>query len=210
MKSLTGATWPSRLRSLFNEARQGQPHADPPEARYYGAYNMLFLSCFGGPYLPYFTVAPNSPPLRLSLRHTDHPMVCFVVSDTNGHPVLVAEIKDDSWADRADLRAEADDRMRQWVKAVLPDCRLPRVYGLSLLGTSLRVYVGNVATGEIEPALATCPSSGRNLPNDFLEGAWNVDIISDEGFTKMKEIVGYIVANLYCTKEGKTCSLIDL
>ena len=115
--------------------------------------------------------------------------------DMNRHPVLVAEIKDDSWADRADLRAEADDRMHQWVNAVLPDCRLPSVYGLSLLGTSLRVYVGNVATGKVEPALATCPSSGRNLPNDFLEGAWNIDILSDEGFTKMKEIVGDIVTN---------------
>ena len=110
-------------------------------------------------------------------------------------PVLVAEIKDDNWADRADLRAEADDRMRQWFNAVLPDCRLPRVYGLSLLGTSLRVYVGNVATGEVEPAFATCPSPDRTLPHDFLEGAWNIDILSDEGFAKMKDIVGDIVAN---------------
>ena len=114
-----------------------------------------------------FTVAPSSPPLQLSLRGADYPKVCFVVWDWRHRPVLVAEIKDDSWADRADLRAEADDWMRQWFNPVLPDCRLPRVYGLSLLGASLRVYVGNVATGKVEPSFATRPSPGRTLPHDF-------------------------------------------
>ena len=197
MQSLTDATWHSGLQTTFKISRQEQPQPDPPEARYYGAYNKLFSLYFDtiSPYPPHFMVAPNSPPLRLSLRNTDHPKVCFVVSDIRCRPVLVAEIKDDNWVDRADLRAEADDRIRQWVNAVLPDCRLPRVYGLSLLGTSLRVYVGNVATAEVEPAFATCPSPGRTPPNDFLEGAWNVDILSDEGVTKMKEIVGDIVTN---------------
>ena len=175
-----------------NLYRQLQPQPDLPEARYYGPYNTLFLSCFRRKHPPDFVTAlhfdyPSATPT--------FPHVCFVVSDLNTDPVLVAEIKDDDWADRADLRAKADDRMHQWFNAVLPDCRLPRVYGLSLLGTSLRVYVGNVATGEVEPAFVTCPSPGHTLPHDFLEGAWNIDILSDEGFTKMKEIVGDIVAN---------------
>jgi len=49
----------------------------------------------------------HSPPLRLSLRYTDFPDVCFVVLDPNGGPVVVAEIKDDDWADRADLHADS-------------------------------------------------------------------------------------------------------
>jgi hypothetical protein len=69
------------------------------------------------------------------------------------------------------------------------------VYGLSLLGTSLRVYVCNVATGEVEPAFATRPSLGHTLPHDFLGGAWDLDILSKEGFTKMKEIVDDVITN---------------
>ena len=138
---------------------------------------MLFLWCFDSPYPFNFTVAP-------AVLHFNYPSAApttprFALSSGIGgtRPVLVAEIKDDNWAGRADLRAKAADRMRQWFNAVLPDCRLPRVYGLSLLGTCLRVYVGNVATGEVEPAFATCPSPGRTLPDDFLEGAWNIDMM---------------------------------
>ncbi len=32
------------------------------------------------------------------------------------------------------------------------------------------------------------------FPNARLEGAWNLDILSQEGFDKMKEIVGDIMA----------------
>jgi hypothetical protein len=76
---------------------------------------------------------------------------------------------------------------------MLRDCPLPRLWGLSLLGTSLRVYCGDVVTGDVEPAFENRPSPGRIFPRKFLEGAWNIDILSQEGFAKMKEIVGDIV-----------------
>jgi len=68
----------------------------------------------------------------------------------------------------------------------------------SLLGTSLRVYVGHVATGELEPSLTNRPGSDViNLPRDLLEGGWDIDILSEEGFIEMKEIVGDILAQCY-------------
>ncbi|KIL60254.1 hypothetical protein M378DRAFT_168267 [Amanita muscaria Koide BX008] len=78
---------------------------------------------------------------------------------------------------------------------MLHNCPLPRLWGLSLLGTSLRVYAGDVATGELEPVFIDRPSPSRILPRDFLEGGWNIDILSQEGFNKMKEIVKEIIRN---------------
>ena len=85
--------------------------------------------------------------------------------------------------------------MCQHHNAMAADCPLPRFYGLSLLGTSLRVYVHDVTTGEIEPTFTNHPSPVHTLPDDFLEGAWDIDIFSQGAFTKIKEIVGDIIAN---------------
>ena len=108
----------------------------------------------------------------------------------------MAEIKDNGWATEAEGQFKADEKMCQWYNYMLPNCCLPRLWGLSLLGTSLHVYCGGVATDEVEPALKTHPSPTRTLPPKFLEGAWNIDILSQEGFTKMKEIVGDILDNV--------------
>ena len=108
----------------------------------------------------------------------------------------MAEIKDDSWATRAEQRFKADEQMRQRYNSMLQACPLPRLWGLSLLGTSLRVYCGDAATGDAEPAFEDCPSPNHVLPRDFLKGAWNIDILSQEGFDKIKEIVKDIVGNV--------------
>jgi len=107
--------------------------------------------------------------------------------------VLLAEIKDDAWTTKPDLRFKAVEQMRKRYDSMLADCPLPRLWGLSLLGTSVRVYCGDVTTEEVDPAFEDRPSPSRILPRDFLEGAWNFDILSQEGFAKMKEIVGDIV-----------------
>ncbi|PPQ89101.1 hypothetical protein CVT25_006474 [Psilocybe cyanescens] len=105
-------------------------------------------------------------------------------------------VKDDAWTIRAGLRFEADEQIRQRYDFMLGDCPLPCLWGLSLLGTSLRVYCGEVVTGDVEPAFENCPSPGGIFPRNFLEGAWNIDILSQEGFAKMKEIVRDIVGNV--------------
>jgi hypothetical protein len=52
--------------------------------------------------------------------------------------------------------------------------------------------VRDATTGEIKHA--NSPITG-GLPHDFLEGAWDVDILSQKGFNIMKEVVGEIVTN---------------
>jgi hypothetical protein len=75
-------------------------------------------------------------------------------------------------------------------------CPQPRLWGLSVLGTQLRVYTCNVANRRVTPPADARPNVNLSLPPDFLAGAWNVDIMSQEGFGRMREIVGVIMANV--------------
>lgn len=84
--------------------------------------------------------------------------------------------------------------MRQQYDQMLLNCPIPRLYGLSLLGTSLRIYRGDKVTGVVAPDFVDRPSAHRVLPPDFLEGEWDLDILSPEGLVKMQEIVAYIKA----------------
>ncbi|KAF8902264.1 hypothetical protein CPB84DRAFT_1776347 [Gymnopilus junonius] len=114
---------------------------------------------------------------------------CFDTFD-----LFIAPIKPDGWASRPDLRLKADKEMREQYDTLTSTCPIPRFYGLSLLGTSLRIYCGDCFTREIEPTFEDRPSYYHALPFDFLEGAWNLNILSQEGFAKMKEVVEYILA----------------
>lgn len=69
--------------------------------------------------------------------------------------------------------------------ALLATCPLSRLWGISFCGTALRVYCGDVATGSVAP-----PSE------DDLEEAWNIDLLSPEGFSKVKKIVKLVQEDL--------------
>lgn len=116
----------------------------------------------------------------------------MVVSNQEQQPVLIAEINDHRWVNKPDKRQWANTHMHQRYDQMLRRCPIPRMYGLSLLGTSLRVYCGDGATGEVTPRFVDRPNMNRILPPDFLEGQWDLDILSPDGFQKMQEIVAYI------------------
>jgi len=104
----------------------------------------------------------------------------------------MAEIKDDGWASIADYRLEADEQLRRRYEIMLHTCPLPRLWGLNLLGTSARIYQGDVATRTITPPYQARPCEDYILPREFLKGEWDLDILSQEGFDRMKEIVADI------------------
>lgn len=94
--------------------------------------------------------------------------------DTNDKPVLLVEVKDDSWAQKAELRYRADKQMRERYALMLDECPLPRLWGLSLMGTSMRVYCGE--SGDTQsfdmtpPAIPRPEPSTRVLSPSFLAG----------------------------------------
>ena len=131
-------------------------------------------------------------PHKILLRNPPNPVDFLVYLQLK--PVLIAEIKDDTWNASPDTRLKADTQIRSRFDQMLRECPIPCLYALSLLGTSLRVYRGDVANREIRPELVLRPDPNCTLPDDFLEGAWKIDVLSQEGFDKMKEIVSYIFA----------------
>jgi hypothetical protein len=124
------------------------------------------------------------------------PFGTFLVVKTKEHkPILFVEIKPDEWADNAYCRRNADTRMRRRFNQIQYQCPIPHLYGLNLLGTTLRIYCADKAAHTITPQFVRDP--GRDVtPSDFLQGQWNLDILSPDGLTKMQEIVGYIKAEV--------------
>ena len=190
MPFLADDAWPAGLLTIFEICHH---ELQSLENRYYGPYNKLLTYCFNPDSFKYFVAPQNSQSASSSRDTIDFVVFSVFDSDAQRRPVLIVEIKDDSWADRADLRFNSDDQMRQRYDAMLADCPIPRLWGLSLLGTSLRVYCGDVYTGAVQPEFEDRLSHSHTLPRDFLAGSWSMDILSEEGFAKMQEIVGDIV-----------------
>ncbi|KAI0280930.1 hypothetical protein BGY98DRAFT_914044 [Russula aff. rugulosa BPL654] len=186
----TDVNWPQGLLDIFNVSRKQNVQL---ESRYYGPYDKLLNYAVVDEGSFAFFIAPQTAPDETSPRdHTVHFVAFMVVLNQEQKPVLIAEIKDDRWANEPDMRQRADTQMRQRFDQMLPICAIPRLYGLSLLGTSLRVYCGDKVTGEVTPRFVGRPDVDRILPRDFLKGQWNLNILSPDGLKKVQEIVAYI------------------
>ena len=184
----TDTNWPQGLLDIFNAGRNRKWLL---KSRYYGPYDRLFN----------YAVIEGSFALFLSPQIDETPLPDAVVSpvfmailNQDQKPVLIVDIQDDSWAKTPHLRQSADAQIHHLYDQMLFNCLIPRLYGLSLLGTSLRVYCANTVTGEVMPPFVDRDRPGTILPSNFLEGEWDLDILSLEGLAKMQEIVTYIKA----------------
>jgi hypothetical protein len=187
----TDTNWPEDLLKIFNVCRGQNTLMMPFEARYYGPYDRLLNYAMVEDTFAFF-LAPQTPPDDNSLCYTKDLVVFFVVFDQQQKPVLFAVIKDDGWATTPVMRQKADTLMRHVYDDMLDDCPIPRLYGLSLLGTSLCVYCCDKDTLMVTPRLVCRPDVNRTLPCDFLGEQWRLDILSQDGLKKIQEIVAYI------------------
>jgi hypothetical protein len=176
------------LITIFNHARAKRTVF---ENHYYGPYDKLLNYCFGDSFN--FYVAPQNPPRDDSRDAIDS--IFLVVFDSEDKPVLLVEVKDDSWLEKAELRYRADDQMRSKYALMLEECSLPRLWGLSLLGTSARAYCGDTTSFDVQPPAVVRSNELRVLPKTFLAGEWAIDILTQEEFAKMKEIVTDILGH---------------
>jgi hypothetical protein len=199
----TDTNWPQGLIDVFDACRKTHNPDTPSEYRYYAAYDRLLnhalIQDSGFTFLISFQT-------KLAERSRSDPVESdyfIVVLDLEQKPVLIVDFKDDKWANDPDRRQRADILMRDRYNQMLYSCPLPQLYGLSLLGTSLRVYCGDKAACKVTPQFSGRPDRHQFLPRDFLEGLWDVDILSQDGFLKMKEIVSYITANVKANVVGQ-------
>ena len=186
----TDTNWPEDLLKIFNVCRSQTTLMTPFEARYFGPYDRLLNYAMIEDTFAFF-LAPQTPPEDDSMRIKDL-VVLFVIFDRQKKPVLFAVIKDDGWATTPIMRQKADILMRQLYNDMLYECPIPRLYGLSLLGTSLCVYWCDKDTLMITPQFVDRPDVDRTLPCDFLGEQWGLDILSQDGLKKIQEIVAYI------------------
>jgi len=122
--------------------------------------------------------------------------VDFVVSTHAKDPLVFVEIKDNQWADNANRQLKVDIQMRNRFKDMANRCCAPHLWGLSILGTRLQVYVCNIAEGEVTPPCLARPNPYLCILDEFLAGAWGIDITSQEGFECLRGIVADVVTNL--------------
>lgn len=178
MPIATDTHWPERLLNMFSS----RPSSRFPVNLHFGRYNALLGYCFFNEQYDYY-IAPKTPSLPGG--------AAFVVIDHDFQPVFFVDIRDGVDADSAVKRLAADKQMRAGYDLLLADCPLPRLWGLSLLGTSMRVYYGDKDIGVVNPPFQTDRSYESVLPSDFIDD-WKLNILSAEGFAQVKKIVEYI------------------
>jgi len=186
---LTDTAWPDGLLTIFQNCRKDLELLD---TQYYGPYTKLLNYCFGEGFE--FFVAPQNPQCDRWKDDTAGPVVFLVVFDAKHRPVLFADIQDDAGVKTGYTRFEADALMRQRIDEMIGECPVPRLWGLSLFGTSLRIYYCDVTTRAIMPTFEEAPNPG--ILHNFLKCGWDMDILSQEGFEMMKEIVMNIIGGV--------------
>jgi hypothetical protein len=182
----TDVNWPQGLLNIFDIGRT----ECTLEARYNGAYDRLFNYAFEDSFA--FFLDPQLAPEETPPCDDIECVRYMAVLNNERKPVLIAQIQDDGWVDSPLSRRMADKKMRLLYNKLSYKCPIRSLYGLSLLGTSLRVYCADTVTGYITPQFVGDPDMRRAQPRNVLEGQWDLDILSKDGLVKMQEIVAYI------------------
>ncbi|KAJ7072829.1 hypothetical protein C8F01DRAFT_1105391 [Mycena amicta] len=164
----TDVAWPRNFVIFFDAARFSTTNN-----RYLGAYNALLSYCFCEDFN--FVVSCE----------TVDSMVYLVVFDVaQQSPVFFVQVNDELSPTE---RIAADEKMRKRYKDRLRGCVIPRLYGLSVLGSRMRVYCNDKTVDPSDEALPRF-----NLPDHCLEVQWGVDILSPRGFSEMKKMITFI------------------
>ncbi len=117
-----------------------------------------------------------------------------VIVKNDVRPLLFVEVRDDFHLLYQDRRHEADQLMRRRIKRLAPISPITHFYGVSFMGTKMRVYSVEVKKGAtIFPRYIPYPPPQQD-PNvvtfGYLDDAWNPDVLSREGRVRMTQICG--------------------
>ncbi|KAF8480451.1 hypothetical protein DFH94DRAFT_845041 [Russula ochroleuca] len=211
MSFSTDTKWPQGLLDIFENHRNQK--YKPLESFYFGPYIKLLNYAIVEDSFTFFITPQTTYDESYPFNNIHSSFATFLVVMNQEHkPVLFVEIKAGGWVNSASCRLNADAQMRRRYNEILYECPIPRLYGLSLLGTSLRVYCTDKATSKITPPFVHDPGKiappfehrpGVDiLPSNYLQGQWDLDILSPDGLMKMQEIIGYIKAEVEAASSG--------
>jgi hypothetical protein len=154
------------------------------ESEYYGPFNTLLTSLF--PPSESYQVAPHFKRIRGSM---DFAVVYIVMK--RKIPVFFLEVKTYLAFDHDSLRKEADDQMRdKFLDFVSGSLSLPKLYGISALGTRYAVYEYHPHDRTLTP---TRILPHPDIVNDTApQERWKYDVMAPEGEAKLWQLVGEI------------------
>jgi hypothetical protein len=174
--------WPAWIRKQFATIPGGVNNATQ-ESLLYGPYNTILGYLF--PASEDFMVVPQyqRPTMGQSIDFT----TVFVVESANTQtPIFYLEIKPPSHINDLSKREQADTQMRDCVRTLVTELRIPKLHGVSALGVRLAFYCYDAATHLLEPvAIPRDPV----LINDTAPAVrWSVDVLSDEGYEQLVQV----------------------
>jgi len=175
--------WPEGVLMHF----QGLAAQRGVESRYYGPYNFMLYYITG--FSENYEIAPRRSVAGLGEDRV-YFAVWYVVRDAARRVLMVVEVKDERHLATPAARDRADVQMRTRFNELTPSELLnPRVYGISLLGTSMELYVLDTVRDELVPEQPSRHAQGGRLPRDYMASWWGTDILSQAGFDAMKRIM---------------------
>lgn len=172
--------WPEFITSQFELVNKFTTE----ESDYYGPFNALLNQLF--PASEYYQIAPQFKRVAGSINFT----IIYLIARRKV-PVFFIELKTHVAYD-TDSKAADDqtrDRVLDFTAGSIP---IPKLYGLSALGTRFCVYEYTVANRSLTPT--------RIVPHPELatdtapKERWNLDILEPQGEARLKEVVGHIKA----------------
>lgn len=158
------------------------------ESEYYGPYITLLTDMF--PHIEHYQVAPQfkGPVTPGSVDFT----VIYVVMKRKV-PVLFIEVKPYVHLHEIGTRGKADHQMRERFRDLVgPNLPVPKLYGISAMGTCFSVYEYTKETSRLTPPLI---ARDPDIINDVAPQArWNYELLEPAGEVKFRSIVAEVKA----------------
>jgi hypothetical protein len=156
------------------------------ESEYYGPYITLLTDMF--PHIEHYQVAPQfkGPVTPGSVDFT----VIYVVMKRKV-PVLFIEVKPYVHLHEIGTRGKADHQMRERFRDLVgPNLPVPKLYGISAMGTCFSVYEYTKETGRLTPPMI---ARDPDIINDVApQTRWNYELLEPAGEVKFRSIVAEV------------------
>jgi len=176
-------TWADTLREQFDLVDR----FTTDETEYYGPYNSLLADLF--PHTEHFQIVPLKGPITPGSINIS---TIYIVRKWKC-PVFFIEIKPFPHLDEISTREKADQQMRdQFVTIIGRNLVIPKLYGISAMGTRFSIYEYIQNTNMLLP-----PSIARDamyVTDVAPANRWKYEILEDDGEKTMRELVEEVKA----------------
>lgn len=166
--------WNKNILAHFQTAIPG---GDQDESKYYGPYNSVLQTIF--PVDDGFMISPQYryivEPGRAGI--TNFPI--FFIVEKREHPVFFLEVTAASHMDVNSARSAADEQMRQRVKDLHTKIIIPKLYGVSAIGTKIALYEYTKDTNRLEPSRIA--DDDTFVVDTAPTARWGSDVLTDAG-----------------------------